>query len=73
MLHSFFAVGLFLFVAMPEMFYSEGRVVWTGRIIVKVISDPRQNAFLTYIIRDQCFRKMEFIFQKAIALDGVKG
>lgn len=57
---------------MPEMFHGEGRVVWTGGITVKVISDFRQGAFVTGVIRDQSFGKMEFLFQEAIGFDGVK-
>ena len=68
----FFAVGPAFFMAMPEMFHGEGRVVWTGGITVKVISDFRQGTFVTDVIRDQSFGKMEFLFQEAIGFDGVK-
>lgn len=69
----FFAVGPSFFVTMPEMFHSEGRVVWVGGVTVKVISNLWKRAFIAYIIRDQGFGTMELIFQEAIGFDGVKG
>ena len=68
----FFPVSPAFFVTMSEMFHGKGRVIWAGRIAVKVISDFRESTFVPYIIRDQGFGKMEFIFQEAISLDGVK-
>ena len=68
----FFPVSPAFFVTMPKMLHGKGRVVWAGGIAVKVISDFGKSTFVPYIIRDQGFGKMEFIFQEAISLDGVK-
>ena len=67
-----FTVGPAFFAAVPEMFHGGGRVVGAGGITVMVISDFRQGAFVTDVIRDQGFGKMKFFFQEAIGFNGVK-
>ena len=53
-----------LFVTMSEMFRGKGGVIWAGEINIKIISDLRKNALVTYIIRDQSFGKWNSSFRK---------
>lgn len=69
----FFTVSPSFFMTIAKMFHSECRLIWAGRVFVDDITDLRESAFIAYIIRDQGFGKMEFIFQEAIGFDGVKG
>lgn len=69
----FFAVSPPFLTTVTKIFHVERGVIGTGGITVTVISDFWERTFIANIIRDEDFGEMEFIFQKAIGFDGVKG
>lgn len=68
----FFLDSPAFFVTMPEIFHCKRRVLWTGGIAVKVVPGLWKSTFIAYIIRDQDFGKMEFIFQEIVSFYCVK-
>ena len=61
----FFAVGPAFFMAMPDMFDGEGRVVGSGGVTVKVIYDFRQGTCCTDDILVLSYGQMDIRFMKA--------
>ena len=68
----FVAVRASFFMAVPGIFHIEGAVPGTGGVTVNVISDLFKCTFISQVIRDQCFGKVEFLFKETISFNGIK-
>ncbi len=71
--YPFVPVRASFFVAVSGIFHGKAAVFWAGWIAVNVVADFFKSTLISWIIRDQGFREMEFIFQEAISLNGIKG
>ncbi len=69
----FDAVCASLFFSHAMVFHGQGRVIWAGRVTVFIIAYFFEGTFITRVIRDKCFGKMETIEQGAIDFRRVKG
>lgn len=61
------------FVAVSGIFHGKAAVFRAGGIAINVVAGFFKSTLISRIIRDQGFREMEFIFQEAISLNGIKG
>ena len=70
--YPFVPVRASFFVAVPGIFHGEADVFWAGGITVSVIADLFKSTLIPWVIRDQGFGKMEFIFKEAVSFNRVK-
>lgn len=68
----FVAVRAPFLTAVPGVFHVQGAVFGAGRVAVGVIADFFKGAFIPWVIRDQCFGKMELILKETVNPNGVK-
>ena len=54
----------------PTVFYDVD--FWAGGVAVSVITNFFKNTFISWVIRDKSFGKMEVLFQKTIGFNGIK-
>ena len=59
-------------MAVSGVFHVQGAVFGAGRVAVGVIADFLKGAFIPWVIRDQCFGKMELILKETVNPNGVK-
>ena len=59
-------------MAMPGIFHIEGAVLGASGVAINVIADLYKSAFISGIIRNQGFGKMEFLLKEAIGLNRIK-
>lgn len=62
-----------LFTGNTSIFHGEGRVIRTGGITVFTVTDFFEAAFISEIVRNQSFGKMEVIHQHSIGFNGIEG
>ena len=68
----FVPVGTSFFMAVASEFHSKGGVPGACGIAVNVVADFFKGAFIPWVIGDECFGEVEFLFKEAMGLNGVK-
>lgn len=68
----FIPVGTSLFMTVASEFQIKGLIFGAGGIALYVVADFLKSAFAPWVIGDKSFREVEFIFEEAIGLNGIK-
>ena len=59
-------------MTVPGVFHVQRAVFGVGRVAVGVIADFLKGAFISWVIRNQGFGKMEFFLKEAVNLNRIK-
>ena len=68
----FVPVGTAFFMAVTSVFHVQRTVTGAGGIAVYVVADFFKGAFIPWVIGDECFGEVEFLFKEAIGFNSVK-